>query len=87
MRGETGGPPALPLLVEMADAALAGNGGAEQDCRGEGDEIGDEAFGAIGREVFAHFERDGEIDAGAGEALFEILRGEGDARDRRAWPG
>jgi hypothetical protein len=63
----------------MADAALAGDGGAEQDCGGRSDEVGDEALGAFGRQVLGDFERDGQIDARAGEALFEIVRGEIDA--------
>ena len=77
--GEQGGPIALPAFVAMADAALAGDGGAEEDCGRRGDQIGNEALGAFGRKVLGDFELDGQIDAGAGEAPFEIVRGEIDA--------
>ena len=64
----------------MADAALAGDGGAEQDSGRKGNEIGDETCRAAGRQVFGDLQRQGEIDPGPGHRLFEVLRGKHDAR-------
>jgi hypothetical protein len=42
---------------------LAWNGGGKEDKRGSGEQIGDEPFGPVGRQMLRHLKGEGEIEA------------------------
>ncbi len=61
MGGEVLSPPTRPLLVEVPNSTLQGDGGAEEHGRRETAHLGDKGLGSVWREVLCDLEAHDEV--------------------------